>query len=359
MVTLDVITGRLDLIGNFVPLLLFDELFDLRLVALDFHEKLRPHMIDAAIEVVRDPVFRTGDFTARSLYKSIRALVLFTEKGHRKAINAVSARLNDHRANVGRVAAAALPQLANRGDQEVIKELSFSVSCYCDEYAAQALGHLAETGDRRAVAALRDYLDFPEDQAPWRFRVAALKALGHIMDTSDQRTIAAILGSVDDRHLNVRRAAILTLARLTETGDRNVIAVVRTSLNDRVADIRCAAINALSHITAEGDAMTVEAVRSCVEDRNPNVRGEAIRALVRMVQRGDASTVSCLRAHLKDRVPRVRCAVVFALAQLASHGDRSVIVAFTKRMLRDPAACVRHAAKRAQAMYEKQSISVI
>ena len=258
------------------------------------------------------------------------------------------------------VRAAAARALARIKDPSAIPALRKIVSDPAIPVKIGAMEALMQMRDREAVPMISRELSHPEP----RVRRFALRALRVIADPAAAKDVRRILR--DEKDENVRATAALTLAdmlgtkaipdllslkddlspavRLEAAGalaglGRPAAEALAAFLADSSTGVKMMAIEGLGQI---GDASQVAALGALASDRsrdNVQVRLKVAEALGRI---GGSSALAALVSLADDTEPAVREEVARSLRGF----DQPEATAVLDRLLKDPVASVRNAARR-------------
>lgn len=199
-----------------------------------------------------------------------------------------------------------------------------------------------------AVNAIKPYLDNVDDDV----RCASIEALGQVADRGDRDTVAAVAANLDNPSYEVKCSALKTLGGLAPLGDKETILKITPYLECiEYSNLRYSAVAALETIAGKGDEALIDVALKLAESKDAGIKSSAIMLLGKASLQGDMSTVRMLSAFCKDISWYVRRVAVEALATVAHRGDECALAA-VRQCLQDRDDSVRHAAAQASVALE-------
>jgi HEAT repeat protein len=254
--------------------------------------------------------------------RTVNALAAAVAAGDAKALEAVAAKLKDPDASVRLAAARAVSGLGRSSGKtgvnaafEALKARNTDVQCI----AVQVLAQVATRGDDDVVPEVSDLLQSGE----WSVRRAAVEALGFIAGADEVKAAADCL---QDEHWLVREKAIATLEALAQVkgGKAEATKLLACQCEELRGCLRMQAVAALANIADHGDRHAMAAVAKRLTDADDHVRRSAVEALAR-IGKGSRYAAAAAVVRLANDDFRVRRSATDALEQVVEPGDPSVL----------------------------------
>jgi len=192
-------------------------------------------------------------------------------------------------------AVRALRKAVNKGDQHVVKEI---LERYWDDpdvnvtlNAAEALGHVAQTGDEKVIQVMLASLKDAKRQE------LSLHVLGKVSKRGDHHVMKAIIAGLEDtsrERMNVIKMQTLqTLRKIACQDDPDTLGLLRAHLLHTNSDVRGIALDTLAGLGV-ADPVTNEAVLACLLDVCQSVKRSALQCLEKIVKKEDARAIAAV-----------------------------------------------------------------
>lgn len=202
------------------------------------------------------------------------------------------------------------------------------------EVTIQILTQLTPKGNEQVVTEmisflLRDFMEGPNrETGPHR---EAAKALALLADSGDERAIAALRPHLLDEDDLLRRSTLHALLTLLEQTDMRAKTFFMQGINDNDERVRLVALEHAVRVASKADSHAILSIADRLADWDCCVRHAALNALTEIVDKDDESIISKVISHLSHSDSAVRLTALEAISEVATPGHRVALSAAISR----------------------------
>lgn len=222
---------------------------------------------------------------------SVRAMVMMSHKGDKRANSTVSMGLKDRMYSVRLNTADALANIMGKQDSPAYKHIRQFIT----------------SGTPEVRTLVMETLMRANDPPP-----------GGVQSAIDDLVV-----KLNDESADIRCAALMLLWFLAEKGDKRAIDMAVSRLHDEVRSMRLQAVEVIVSLATPGDFQAFRFLAPSLEDPDAFVRAEAIRGMGAIANKKDPRTLDLLiqLLHYSIGSPATQVAALQAVAETTEPDD--------------------------------------